>query len=92
MMGRIGEVIREQYGLAYYAAANLVASTAAGSWEVSAGVDPQNLQRVIDLIRDEIACFTHEPVSEEELGNSKANLIGRLPLALESNSGVAALY
>ncbi len=89
MMGRIGEVIREQYGLAYYAAANLVASTAAGSWEVSAGVDPQNLQRVIDLIRDEIACFTHEPVSEEELSNSKANLIGRLPLALESNSGVA---
>ncbi|MEW6503981.1 MAG: pitrilysin family protein [Chloroflexota bacterium] len=89
MMGRIGEVIREQYGLAYYAAANLVASTAAGSWEVSAGVDPQNLQQVIDLIRDEIACFTHEPVSEEELSNSKANLIGRLPLALESNSGVA---
>ncbi|GAP12090.1 predicted Zn-dependent peptidases [Bellilinea caldifistulae] len=89
MMGRIGEIIREQYGLAYYAAANLVASTAAGSWEVSAGVDPQNLQRVIDLIRDEIACFTHQPVSEEELADSKANLIGRLPLALESNSGVA---
>lgn len=89
MMGRIGEIIREQYGLAYYAAANLVASTAAGSWEVSAGVDPQNLQRAIDLIRSEIACFTHEPVTDEELADSKANLIGRLPLALESNSGVA---
>ncbi len=89
MMGRIGEVIREQHGLAYYAAANLVASTAAGSWEVSAGVDPQNLQRVIDLIRAEIRHFTREPVSEEELADSKANLIGRLPLALESNSGVA---
>jgi len=89
MMGRIGEIIREQYGLAYYAAANLVASTAAGSWEVSAGVDPQNLQRAIDLIRNEIAYFTSEPVAEEELADSKANLIGRLPLALESNSGVA---
>ncbi len=89
MMGRIGEIIREEYGLAYYAAANLVASTAAGSWEVSAGVDPQNLQRVIDLIRNEIAFFTSEPVAENELADSKANLIGRLPLALESNSGVA---
>lgn len=89
MMGRVGEVIRERYGLAYYAAANLVASTAAGSWEVSAGVDPQNLQQTIDLIRREIARFTREPVSKVELADSKANLIGRLPLALESNSGVA---
>jgi zinc protease len=89
MMGRIGEIIRERYGLAYYAAANLVASTAAGSWEVSAGVEPQNLQRAIDLIRREIAHFTREPVTEVELEDSKANLIGRLPLALESNSGVA---
>lgn len=89
MMGRVGEVIRERYGLAYYAAANLVASTAAGSWEVSAGVDPQNLQQAIDLIRREIARFTREPVTEVELADSKANLIGRLPLAMESNSGVA---
>jgi len=89
MMGRIGEIIREKHGLAYYATANLVASTAAGSWEVSAGVDPQNLQRAIDLIRREIAHFTREPVTEVELADSKANLIGRLPLALESNSGVA---
>ncbi len=30
-----------------------------------------------------------EPVSAEELSDSQANFVGRLPLSLESNSGVA---
>jgi zinc protease len=30
-----------------------------------------------------------EPVSPEELADSQANYIGRLPLSLESNAGVA---
>jgi len=31
----------------------------------------------------------NEKVSEEELADSKANFIGRLPMAFESNAGVA---
>jgi zinc protease len=89
MMGRIGEIVREQNGLAYYAAANLVASYAAGSWEISAGVEPPNLEQVIDLMLTEIQRFTRETVSREEMEDSKANLVGRLPLALQSNAGVA---
>jgi zinc protease len=45
---------------------------------------------VIELMRQEIARFTNEPVSSGELADSQANYIGRLPLSLESNSGVAA--
>lgn len=89
MMGRIGDVVREQAGLAYYASTSLNAWIASGSWEVSAGVNPANLQRAIDLIISELRRFIAEPVSEEELSDSQANYIGRLPLSLESNNGVA---
>lgn len=89
MMGRIGDVVREQSGLAYHASTSLNAWIAAGSWEVSAGVNPANLQRSIDLIISELKRFVTEPVSQEELQDSQANYIGRLPLSLESNSGVA---
>ena len=89
MMGRIGNVVREQAGLAYHASTSLSASIAGGSWEVSAGVNPANLQKAIDLILSELQRFTAEPVSIDELQDSQANFIGRLPLSLESNAGVA---
>ena len=60
-----------------------------GSWDVSAGVNPANLQKAIDLIRREIRQFTQQGVTAEELADSQANFIGRLPLSLESNAGVA---
>ncbi len=89
MMGRIGQSVREKAGLAYYASTSLNAWIESGSWEVSAGVDPDNLQRAIDLILEEIRRFISEPVSAQELADSQSNYIGRLPLSLESNSGVA---
>jgi zinc protease len=89
MMGRIGGVVREQSGLAYEASTGLSAWIAGGSWEVSAGVNPANLQRAIDLILVELARFVREPVTWEELHDSQSNFIGRLPLSLESNMGVA---
>ncbi len=89
MMGRIGDVVREQAGLAYYASTSLNTWIASGSWEVSAGVNPANLQRAIDLIQVELRRYVAEPVTAEELSDSQANYIGRLPLSLESNHGVA---
>jgi zinc protease len=89
MMGRIGDVVREQAGLAYNASTSLNAWINAGSWEVSAGVNPANLERAIDLINAEIRRFISEPVTQEEIEDTKAHYVGRLPLSLESNSGVA---
>jgi zinc protease len=89
MMGRIGDVVREKSGLAYYAYSSLSAGTGPGSWEVSAGVNPQNVGKARNLIHDELARFVQEGITEEELADSKTNFIGRLPLSLESNGGVA---
>ena len=89
MMGRIGEVVREKSGLAYYASSSLSAGTGPGSWEITAGVNPKNLKKAIDLIEKELRRFVKSGVTKDELADSQANYIGRLPLSLESNSGVA---
>jgi zinc protease len=90
MMGRIGDVVREKSGLAYYAYSSLSAGTGPGSWEVSAGVNSQNVNKARELICAELDRFVQDGVTEEELADSKANFVGRLPLSLESNGGVAS--
>ncbi len=90
MMGRIGEAVREKSGLAYYAYSNLTSGVGPAAWTVSAGVNPSNLERAVDLIVRELERFVREGVTREELSDSQANFIGRLPLSLESNAGVAA--
>jgi zinc protease len=90
MMGRIGDVVREQAGLAYYAYSSLGGGLGPGPWSVAAGVDPVHIEQAVELIRSEIGRFVEGGVTESELSDSQANYIGRLPLSLESNAGVAA--
>lgn len=87
--GRIGTVVREQAGLAYYALSSLSAGIGPGVWQVSAGVNPAHLERAIALILRELRRFVQSGVKRQELADSQANFIGRLPLSLESNAGVA---
>jgi zinc protease len=89
MMGRIGEVVREKSGLAYYAYSSMNAGLGPGSWEVTAGVSPQNVKKASGLIVDELKRFVQEGVTSDELSDTKANFTGRLPISLESNGGVA---
>ena len=89
LMGRIGDVVREQSGLAYYAHSSLSTGIGPGAWYVSAGVNPSNVDKAIALITQELKRYADEGVTVEELSDSQANFIGRLPLSLESNGGVA---
>ena len=89
MMGRVGESVREKAGLAYYVYSSLSAGVGPGAWSVNAGVNPANVRKASDLIVKELKRFVKEKVADEELADSQANFIGRLPLAFESNGGVA---
>jgi len=90
MMGRIGESVREKSGMAYYAYSNISAGVGPGAWTISAGVNPANVGRATELIIKELKRFIRGGVTVEELKDSQANFIGRLPLSLESNAGVAS--
>lgn len=89
MMGRIGRRVREESGLAYYAYSSLSVSKGPGAWEMIAGVNPRNIDQTIDLVTSVIKDFIEAPVTEEELSDTKSYFLGRMPLLLESNSGVA---
>jgi len=89
LMGRIGKVVRSKSGLAYYASSSVSSWSDVGTWSFSAGVNPENMEKAIDLIRKEIKKFVESHVTDQELNNSKSHLIGRIPMALESNAGLA---
>ncbi|NOZ00217.1 MAG: insulinase family protein [Chloroflexi bacterium] len=91
LMGRIGDVVRERSGLAYYAYSSLSAGIGPGGWYVSAGVNPANVQKATDLIVEELKRFVERGVTAEELLDSQTNFVGRLPLSLESNAVAGAL-
>jgi zinc protease len=89
LMGRIGESVREKAGLAYYAYSSVSGGIGPGPWQVIAGINPENEERALTLIKSEIKRFVSERVTKEEIIESQANIIGRLPLQLETNEGVA---
>lgn len=89
LMGRLGETIREEQGLAYYAYSRLDGGPGPGPWRVIAGVNPASVAHAVASIRAEIARICQEPVSEEELADNKAFITGSLPLRLETNEGIA---
>lgn len=89
MGGRIGHSVREKNGLAYYAGSTLNGGLGPGAWYAYAGVNPGNVQRAVDLIRREMARFLARKVTQAELDDNQAQFIGRMPLSLETNEGVA---
>ncbi|HEY43843.1 MAG TPA: insulinase family protein [Anaerolineae bacterium] len=90
MYGRIGDAVRESAGLAYYAYSTVSGGPGPGPWQVIAGVNPTGVEKAIDLIRNEIRDLVTRRVTKRELLENQANFIGRLPLHLESNEGVAS--
>ena len=91
MMGRLGEVVREQQGLAYYSYSTVDSSRMGGVWLASAGVNSANVEQAMTSILAEFSRLAAEPVSIGELSDTQAYLTGALPLTLETNSGVAAV-
>ena len=89
MMGRLGDEIRDEQGLAYYVYSHLDAGLGAGPWVAVAGVNPAHVERTIDGILHEVRRLRDEPVTAEELVDSQSYLTGSLPLRLETNEGIA---
>jgi len=90
MMGRLGEVVREQRGLAYYAYSSQDVSRESGVWMASAGVAPENVDEALEAILGEFDRLGTEPVPPAELADTLDYLTGVLPLTLETNDGIAS--
>lgn len=89
LMGRLGDNVRDEQGLAYYSFSRVDGGPGPGPWRVVAGVNPFNIERAIAGIQAEIRRICEDLVDEEELSDNKAFITGSLPLRLETNEGVA---
>ena len=56
-MGRFGEKVRDEQGLAYYAYSELNAGYGRGPWLMRAGVNPTNLDKALASIHAELTRF-----------------------------------
>lgn len=90
MMGRIGEVVREKSGMAYYAYSRLEGGMGPGAWYITAGVNPKNINRAVDLCIGEIKRMTFELIDDIDLADNQSYYFKRLPLQLESNEGLCS--
>jgi zinc protease len=88
--GRLGDSIRERQGMAYYAMSALDANIIPGPLLIRAGVNPDNVQRALASIDDEVRRMAAEGPTEKELGESRQYLIGSMPRTLESNAHIAS--
>ncbi len=88
--GRLGQHIRQELGLAYYAYSTFTVNRGAGTWQAGAGVNPAKIGETVAAMLAEIKRITSEPVSDEELADVQSNLTGSLPLRLETNAGIGS--
>jgi zinc protease len=87
--GRLGDVIRERHGMAYYVFSALEATLGAGPLVIRAGVAPANVERAIAAIDTELASVRELGFTVTEIAESKQYLSGSLPRQLETNLGIA---
>jgi zinc protease len=88
-MGRLGQRVRDKEGLAYSCTSFLNAGLAGGSWTALAGVNPRNVAKALELMKEEIERVRQELVEEQEVVDAKQNQLGSALMELESTEGIA---
>jgi zinc protease len=90
-MGRFGEKVRDEQGLAYYAYSELHGSYGRGAWLMRAGVNANNIDKALASIDTELKRFLADGPTPVEQSDGVSSLLGSLPRQLETNEGVAAV-
>jgi zinc protease len=90
-MGRFGEKVRDEQGLAYHAYSELHGSYGRGAWLMRAGVNPRNLDKALASIDTELKRFLTDGPTPQEQIDGVSSLLGSLPRQLETNEGAAAV-
>ncbi|MCP4203307.1 MAG: insulinase family protein [bacterium] len=84
--GRISRRVRELEGLAYSCSIATVAGAGreAGSFTVAAGTSPERVDEVGVAVAEELEALVHDGVTQEELRDARAYLLGSEPFARET--------
>jgi zinc protease len=86
---RLGNIIRDEQGLAYNVYSYFDANLYPGPFQVGLGTNPANARRAITSLEAEIRRIREQGITRRELDEAVAYLTGRFPLRLETNAGLA---
>ena len=92
MSSRLFLTVREEKALAYDISSGIVDYADAGAFEVSAGVDPDNLAEALEAILEQLARMRDEPVPADELQKAKSYLSGGLELRMDETRHLASWF
>ncbi len=87
MNSRLNLNIREKYGFAYTIESQYNAYSDTGNFSIYMGVDPQSLEKAINLVFKELNKLKDNKLGTIQLSNAKNQLIGQLALSCESSLG-----
>jgi predicted Zn-dependent peptidase len=90
MSSRLFLSLVDRDALAYDVSSGIVEYADAGALVISAGVDPERIDRALDGLLVELARLRDEPVPADELGKAKAYLAGGLELRMEETRHLAS--
>ena len=84
MSSRLGLNIREKYGFAYSIESQYTTYSDVGLINVYMGVDPDSLERAIELVHKELDKLCTQKLGTLQLHHAKQQLIGQVALSYES--------
>lgn len=92
MSSRLFIKIRERLGLAYMVRSGAVSFRDTGYFQVRAGLDAKNINKVLAIVKDEAEKIVEKGVTSRELADAKTHMRGGLALSLEDSSVQASWY
>jgi len=91
LSSRLGVRLRDREGLTYGVTSGfLSAGRIGGPWRVAVSVNPANVERAVESVRDVLAAYALHGPSERELTQQINSLAGQHQVALATNAGIAA--
>lgn len=84
MNSRLNMTLREKYGLVYTVESVFQPLSDTGYWAVYFASEPENAERCIDLIREQLALLAAEPLARHALRKAIAQIKGQMAIAEEN--------
>jgi predicted Zn-dependent peptidase len=86
MSSRLFQTIREEHGLAYSIHTCVTHHFDTGAFYVNAGIDPENLEKTVALVAEELEKLRARAPGVAELRRAKDYTVGQMRLGMESTS------
>lgn len=89
MSARLNIVLRERNALVYGADSSMVNYSDTGVWCVYFGCDAGDIDRCLRLVRHELDCVMHKPLSDAQLARAKRQIKGQIGVACDNRESFA---